>query len=393
MDAPAGTPRTLRWDTANLVAFWRWWLRALASWVPPRWRPLLGLDHGRVLLQRIGAELQVRLQQAGEVEELLQLPMPDAGGLEPVLDAVLRPQPRELPRWLLLPAAAGLRRRLELPAAAAPRLREVVGFEIERQTPFAADAVFYDARELGPAIADGRIEAELAVVPRAGVVPLLDALSEEQLAGIDLAGSDGLPLGFNLLPPAQRARRRDPLRAWHALLAAVAVLLVVALMWQLLHNRRAAADALEARVATLAAEARAASVQRQQLANLIEGQAFLDRSRQARPTSIEVIEELSRRLPDGTSLEKLAIEGERLTLIGHSSQPAALVGQLEGSPLWRSPALSGALMADARSRRDRFTMIADLVAPQPVPAAATPATPASGAVPAPVPIVEPPDAP
>ena len=355
---------------------WRWWLRALASWVPPRWRAALGLGRGRLLLQRQGTTLQLRLEQAGEVQDLLALPADIDAGIDATLDSVLRPQLRELPRWLLLPAASGLRRSLELPAAAASRLREVVGFEIERQTPFSADAVLFDAQASSGA-REGRLLAELAVVPRAAVAPMLEGIDGSRLAGIDLADSDGLPLGFNLLPPAQRAAAADPLRLWHWLLAGLALVLTLLLMWQLLDNRRTAANTLEGRVATLATEARGASVQRQQLINLVEGQAFLDRSRQARPTSIEVIEELSRRLPDGTSLEKLAIEGERLNLVGQSSQPAALIAQLEGSPLWRNPALSGALLTDARTRRDRFTVIAELAtatapAATAAPAAATP---------------------
>ncbi len=87
------------------------------------------------------------------------------------------------------------------------------------------------------------------------------------------------------------------------------------------------------------------------------------------------MDELARRLPDGTYLEKLSIEGERLLLIGLSNEAAALVGRLEGSPLWRSPALSGALQPDPRSGRDRFTLTAELLA-------------ASAAAPAPAPTVE-----
>lgn len=363
MNATAATRRgpALGLNAASPGIAWRWWLRALVAWLPSRWRTLLSLTPARLLLQRSGHDWQLRLAQDGELRELALLPASPDTDMATVLDAALRPSARELPRWLLLPAASGLRRVLELPAAASTRLREVVGFEIERQTPFAAADVLYDARLLGPAMREGHVRAELAVVPANAVQAQLDALGGLPLAGIDLADSDGMPLEMNLLPLAQRASRSDPLRPLHLLLAAAALVLGCLLLWQLLDNRRAAADALDARVSLLAEQARAASVQRQQLVDLVEGQSFLDRSRQARPTMIEIIEDLSRRLPDGTSLERLAIEGTRLSLTGHSSQAAAVVGQMEGSPLWRSPALTGALQADARTRRDRFALIAELV--------------------------------
>jgi len=80
-------------------------------------------------------------------------------------------------------------------------------------------------------------------------------------------------------------------------------------------------------------------------------------------------DELARRLPDGTYLEKLSIEGDRILLIGLSREASALVGQLQGSPLWTSPALAGALQPDPRSRMDRFTLTAT-VATAPAGAAA-----------------------
>ncbi|WP_231583323.1 PilN domain-containing protein [Luteimonas sp. FCS-9] len=98
--------------------------------------------------------------------------------------------------------------------------------------------------------------------------------------------------------------------------------------------------------------------------------AFLQAQRAARPTTVAVLDELSRRLPDSTSLEKAAIEGDRILLIGLSTEASALVGHLQGSPLWRSPALAGALQNDPRTRSDRFTLTAELAPP---PAAAAPA--------------------
>ena len=107
---------------------------------------------------------------------------------------------------------------------------------------------------------------------------------------------------------------------------------------------------------------------------IVAGQGFLDRSRAARPTTVEILDELSRRLPDGTWLEKVAIEGDQLVLIGLSSEASALVRRLEPSPLWRSPALTGALQPDPRTGRDRFSLVAEL-ATRPVPATNGPEAP------------------
>jgi general secretion pathway protein L len=331
-------------------------------------RRVLGFDRGRVLLQVQGDAVQLRLQQAGDLRDLgavPQLALPDEDAIvAPVdpLSTLLPPRLADLPRWLLLPAAAGLRRPLTLPAAAGDRLRDVVGFEIDRQTPFTADNVAFDARLRGRRDSDGMLEAELVVVPRQRLDAPMAALGPMagSLAGIDLCAENGEPLGVNLLDPALRRRHGDAFRYWNLALAALAVIAAGALMWQLLANRRAAAEELETRIASQATAARSAAAQRQALIDLIEGQAFLDRERALRPTSVEVLNELTQRLPDSTYLEKLAIEDNNLLMIGLSSEAPSLVQRLQGSKLWRAPSLTGALMPDPVSGRDRFTLTAEL---------------------------------
>jgi general secretion pathway protein L len=341
--------------------------------LPRRWRRALGLERGRLLLQAEADAVQLRVHDGDGVRDLARVPGLAAAGAD-ALAALLSPELADLPRWLLLPAASGLRRRLSLPAAAAERLRDVVGFEIDRQTPFAAEAVAFDARLLGRRDSDGQLDAELVVVPRATLAAQSAALGAlaDNLAGVDVAGSDGAPLGVNLLSPAQRRQQRDPWRGWNRALAAVAVLAFAAMLVLVLDNRERAAQTLQARVEREAVAARAVALQRQQLADLVEGRAFLERRRSDRPTAVEVLDELARRLPDNTYLEKLAIENDRLLLIGLSGEASALVGRLEGAGPWRSPALTGALQPDPRSGRDRFTLTAELAV---APAAATPAAP------------------
>jgi general secretion pathway protein L len=295
--------------------FLAWWGRSLAAWLPRTWRLTLGMDRGRLLLHapvvdpalppdEAGA-LQLRLQDSEGLRDVGRIPgllESDADG-DP-LAIVLAPALADLPRWLLLPAAAVLRRRLLLPAAAAERLRDVVGFEIERQTPFTADAVAFDARILDRRESDGQLDVELVVVPRTTLDAQLAALGPlaASLAGIDVAAGDA-PLGVNLLAAAQRRQQHDPWRLWNWVLVATAVLALAATLWQMLDNRRSAADALQRTTDQRVAAARKVSQQRQQLVDLVEGRAFLDRARNGRPTSVEILDVLCRRLPVNTYLE------------------------------------------------------------------------------------------
>ncbi|MBB4130896.1 PilN domain-containing protein [Xanthomonas sp. 3075] len=341
--------------------FWRWWQQSLLAWLPQRWQWQLGLSQARLLLQLDGDALQLLRQRDHSSEAIATLPWP----VQPnEMNALLPTALESLPRHWLLPAVQALRRPLRLPAAAAARLQDVARFEIDRQTPFTADQVYFDARVLDVR-GDGQLDAELVVVPRRmidGPAGVPDAWASA-LSGIDVADAQGLPLGVNLLPPARRLRRSDPMQRWNLLLTAAALVLLAVAGWLLLDNRRQAADDLRAKVQANAARARQVAAERQQLMDLVEGAAFFQKQRATRPTSVEIWDELSRRLPGGTYLEKFSVEGGQLQLIGLSNEASSLVRRLEGSPLWHTPSLTGVLQSDAGRNVDRFTITAELAGP------------------------------
>lgn len=336
--------------------FRHWWSRALLSWLPLQWQVVLGCSDARLLLSPQAGGLQLAFNQSGRTLPLQTLDTPVTPSL---LDSALSMQQRALPRFALLPASAILRKRLQLPAAAEARLQDVVGFEIDRQTPFSAEQVFFDTRLLSRR-ADGQLDVELVVVPRHLLETLMvpgDAWAG-QLDGVDALDAQGEPLGLNLLPPAQRRQRQDPMRRLNRLLLLSALVMLVLAGWQLLDNRRQAVASLAAQVEAQAVRARVVSRQRQQLQDLVDGQTFFTRRRAQQVAMTGLLDELSQRLPEDTSLEKLSVENGRLQLIGASASASSLVSMLEGSARWKTPALTGVLQSSGG--RDRFTLSAEL---------------------------------
>jgi general secretion pathway protein L len=76
------------------------------------------------------------------------------------------------------------------------------------------------------------------------------------------------------------------------------------------------------------------------------------------PTTLELLDDLTRRIPDSTFIEKVSINDGNLVLIGQSQQASALVGLLQGSPLIRTPTLTGSVQTDPRTGKERFTLTA-----------------------------------
>lgn len=350
-----------RYERSRAPAFLAWWGRELAGLVPASWRRLLARGESRLLLRSSAAGLQlVSFDEAGSVVRAT-VPADRAGDLQQALE---RSQD-ERPRWLLLPAGAVLRRRLVLPLAASGRLRELLAHEVDRQTPFRADQVVFDCRVLGRDAAAGKLDAELVVVPLARLDSAVSALGPlaGELRGVDV--EDGSrTLGVNLLPAGRRAARRDRLRWIHLGLLLAILAGAWFTLWQSLENRRAAVAELRDLVEQRQLDARRVGALRDQLDAATGGASFLAGVRARQPRALEVIDDVSRRLPDGTWLDRLTINQGRISLIGLSNEASGTIGWLQDSPYLESPALSGAVQPDPQTGAQRFTLTAGLTVPE-----------------------------
>lgn len=340
------------------------WVRQTAdawrSLLPARLRPLLRGEAGRLWLARAGEQLQVDLAQAGDEHALGTVPL-DLPETREALAARLAQS--SAPAWLALPPSAVLRRGLVLPLAAEARLRDVLAHEIDRQTPFAAEQVSFEGRVTGRDAAAGQLRVELLVLPLPRLQQELQALGPvaAHLAGADLRAPGETPLGVNLLPAGLRTRRADPGRRLNRMLLAVALVAGLLALGLVRLNRAEALSALQAEVAAAQVEVRQARLVRNQLVAKVDAANFLATRRAASPTMLELLDDLTRRVPDDTSVDKLSVIDGRLVMVGQSRAAPALVGLLQASPYLREPALTGAVQADPRTGRDRFTLAADVV--------------------------------
>ena len=93
--------------------------------------------------------------------------------------------------YMALPRRETLSRLIELPSAARENLRETVGYEMEKFTPFAADTVHFDARVIQEEREDGQIGAFLTVVRKKAAEPYVDLMKTigPGLSGVETLSS------------------------------------------------------------------------------------------------------------------------------------------------------------------------------------------------------------
>ncbi len=349
-----------RYMQSPIPRFLSWWGEELRACLPLRWRERFRVSERSVLLRRDGDELVVEAMRERTVAELGRLAMDPPEALPAAINELLGEDSRESRRVLLVDPQAVLRRTLHLPVAALENLSSVLGFELDRQTPFRADQVHYDSRVM-PYPADARqVPVQLALVTRerlAHELTVIDGLAST-LSAVDVVEADGSRAGFNFLPAEQRARRSYTFIWLMAGLATAVVFFLWLGMSQMITNRADAVQRLQVEVDAQRDEARAVMRLRDELDAAAEGANFLAVEKANQPSMLLMLEELTRLLPDDTFVERLSASRGELTMAGQSEQAPQLVKLLQNASTFRSAALSGAIQPDARTGKDRFNLAA-----------------------------------
>ena len=310
------------WRGSGAQRLWQAWLAELLGLLPPRWRARLAG----------GAPLQV-----------LHWP----------LDEPADPTP---PRVLVLPRSEVLVQTLSLPAAAARDLHNVLGFELDKYTPYRAEQVSFCAQVLGQG--GSTIKVRLVVIVRERLEQILAACAGFTLHGVDVR--DGERLGINLLPDALRPQASSGGRLNRGLLLTCAgLLLTVMVMW--LQSREALLIEMQAQVRQQQAQIGQLQQVRETLANTQGAARYLIQRKAAQPALASVIADLSHCLPEGTWLEQLEVDdGGQVTLTGQSTQASALIGQLKTCHSLDDPQFQGVIQPDGDTGKDHFSLRAHL---------------------------------
>ena len=263
---------------------------------------------------------------------------------------------------LRIPGERALQRVVQLPRAVAENLSQVLQFEMDRLTPFRSEDVYYDFRILDERASQARIGVQLTLVPRAYLDPLLAKV--EQLGFrpevIDLAPPSEQGMGpcerspINLLPEGRATRKGTPgLRRNLALAGLTAVLLVAALaipLWQM-HQ---AAQSLEQEVQAARKEALQTTALVDQLDSGVAQLRFLLEKKLSTPSVIDVLDEMTRTLPDGTWLTSFQMDGDKITIQGESEVASDLIARIEDSPRFEKARFLSSVTHNQYSKTDRF---------------------------------------
>lgn len=327
---------------------------ALAERIAQEWRGSLLQRGWRLWLMELRACMPEKLQR------LLIHDKPEHLHAWPLVSPlpVLPPNVQQI---LLLPPSSVLVQTLTLPLAAARDLNTVVGYELDRFTPFDASQLYFVARQ------DKRNGAFIQVTLVAILRERLDAiLSECATQGlrpyaVDVGLDGSSRLHVDLLPAPLRPRQKNHGQGLqHKLLWLCGALLIVAmLLW--LNNRQQLLSEMENTVQAQRAQVAQIQKIRQQLTNTRGAASYLIQRKAAQPTFASLLNELTACLPRDTWIDQLEInDSAEVSFSGQSAKASALIARVKDCRSLDNAQFQGVIQPDPQTGKDRFSLRAHL---------------------------------
>jgi general secretion pathway protein L len=398
---------------SGLAGFWAWWMHELDALMPPaarsaitrrRMRPVLSFAGDQATLWRPVLEQgQPVMRVAGTIPLAADAAAGAAEG-RAALAAITPPAATGAARVVISVSPQDvLRKKITLPVAVEETLAQTLAYDLDRHTPFKPEELYFDAKVVDRQPARNTITVDLAAVKRSVVDPALKhvaAWGGEVAAVVPEPPATAALSRLNLLPLESRTSsvlwRRWQFWVPVLLLVAMTLAAVVIPLWQ----KREFVLQLAVQADQARGRAAVSEALRNELNARVGDYNFALERKYAFPGALQVIDTVSKVLPDDTWLTQFELKSlakgkevqRELLLRGETSNAGRLVQLFEDSQMFAQAAQRGPTTKIQPGPGEIFDLGAQLKQRPPPPpvtvavaVAEAPPAPPAGAQPAPPP--------
>jgi general secretion pathway protein L len=337
--------------------FLNWWFGELAGLLPQRMRPAAPAEADATVISPIGDamdEVAVGLRRGGKETPVGRF-------------ALGAPELAELPEWpnkppvLRLGEVEVLVKTVTLPLAAERDLDQALLFEMDRETPFRPEELYWNHRIETADRQNGRLLVRLVLVPRQRLEHLLERLAQARVRPVRAEIADGPDAGFWLPLDGDRhplGRRRRP---FVKLLAACCAALALAALATPFVRQSIVISKLDSALAA----GRAAAAESDRLRSDVQRSAgaadLVVKARDKVGHPLAVLAAVTQVLPDDSYLTELQLQQRKLTISGRSAAAARLIGAMAADSAFHNPTFAAPVTRIEALRQEIFTIVTEVM--------------------------------
>lgn len=348
----------------DLKRFFQWWGRELSYCLPEKVRQKLSDKSGYVFISVTGDTVEFEQLIEGETTKTtLNLNESTADKYQQLIaeqDALENAE-----HILRLTAEQGLKTILYLPVAAKENLQQVVGFEMDRVTPFSIDHVYYAVKIVGKE-EQGKIKVLLVLTPKDILDRLYHQLKQANILAsvVDYSGAandfeqDLNP--YNLLPEKDRPVKSKATQISIWSLSLLAVLLMSAVLIFPVWQQGQHVERLRAQLKSLKKDTHLVQSYQLEIDQIVDETERLIGIKNNAASLTETINLLSQLLPNETWLTHFKYNNKKIQIQGQSPTASALISVVEASPLFSNARFVSPLTQDKKTGMERFQISMDV---------------------------------
>jgi general secretion pathway protein L len=276
-----------------------------------------------------------------------------------LVEFILNQQKNNPGLFLCLPNNIVLHRHLSLPAAVKPDIRQALAFEINRKTPFTEDQVYFDFEFIE---LNNKLSIQLYIAPKEKVSSILERYQSLNFSfnAISTKNEKNSLANINFIDNDSNNNKRSKTNKLTTFLLLTATTLFVSLLYLPLYTQSQGLNVIETEIS----KKRKQAVQLQSLKKekdvIFEQSHFLANKRAEQISTIEVINEVTRAIPNDTWLNRLVIKSGVIQLQGESSNASSLLQVIESSDLFSNAEFRSPITKNNQTRKDRFNLSANI---------------------------------
>ena len=255
-----------------------------------------------------------------------------------------------------------LRKTILLPLAALENLREILGFEMDRQTPFLVEQVYFDYLLEENGEGNNQLKVQLFASPKEHIDQMLRLLDSWHIKPnvINVIDPEINISSLNLLPAEKRNTDSNRANKLTLLLVITAFCLFLAVLYVPLIKQDDLLNQLEIEISNSRDVVTKLKDLKLQKDALFDKASFLDSKHNDYIPVIDVLNELTRIIPDDTWLIRFSLSNGEIQLQGESSIASSMIQSIESSDILTDVKFRSPVINNEATRKDKFNISAKL---------------------------------